>query len=448
MQYHGNEGGLGGDTPALNDYDRGWIGVDMTSSPDRVAVDKVSFARNKRFRNGDAAPRKGIKEMEWASISGFERVYDAITFSSVDDYEWILRATADGVYISRPEATAKIALPEGVTLDDEVAMVQAFNKVFMFRGETEDPLVWTPSNDPANPAANAFGAVPSSTVDGNLSISRSLLALWRHNRLWVAHDRDTLAASDIGEPHEFDPNNDFNIEKGAQDSLVGLYPLGKDLLVFKSESIMLLGNITGDLDATSNEELTRELGLKAARAVTAQGPDVWFLSDSGVQSISQVLDNKLQGKAAAVSRDVQPLIDMINWQAGKGICSTFWDGKYYLALPVDGSETNNIVLVYDTQLEAWQGFDQSERHDVFRWCKMQYQGRLRLFFVDTRGRVFLYEEDYEDRWDGEGRPIKDALMTRGYLCGTDEQKVFHAAHLSVATQDPEMKVSTVVNGFY
>ena len=448
MEYHGHEGGLGGDTPAVKDFDGGWIGVDMATAPDRIAADKVAFARNLRFRNRDATPRKGIKEMTWAGTDVINGIYDAITFSSSDDYEWILRATSDGVYISRPEVTAKIALPEGVTLDAEVTMVQAYNKVYMFRGETADPLVWTPSSDPANPSNNAFGAVPASQVEFNLSISRSSLAVFRSLRLWLAHDRDTVAASDIGEPTEYNPNNDFDIEKGAQDSIVGLHPIGKDMLVFKNKSILLLSGITGDLDATSSEELTREIGLKAPRAVTTMGPDVWFLSDSGVESIGQVLDNRLQGKSASKSRDVQGLIDSINWEVGTGICSAFWDGKYYLAIPTEDSDTNNIVLVYDMQLDAWQGFDQSEAHDVFRWCKMRYQGRLRLFFVDTAGRLFLYEEDYEDVWDSETRPIKTALMTRGYQCGTPDQKVFHAAHLSMATQDPEIRISTVVNGFY
>lgn len=447
MRTHdGSDPALRADKDELVDYDGGWIGVDMLSSPDRIEPRFCAFARNKRFRNMDAEPRLGIQEMTWAGTDDVDGIFDAIAFSSVDDFEWVLRATADRVLISRPELESFIDLPEGVTLDASARMVQAFNKVYLFRGPDADPLVWTPGSDPADPSSNAFTAVPG--PDTYSPISRSHLAIWRAQRLWVAHDRDTVSPSLINDPEEYNPANDLFIERGAHDSLVAMYPYDKSIIAFKTESLFLLSNVNGSIDEVAVDELTRESGLKSPFAVTAFGKDVWYLSDTGVQSFSQVLDNRLQGEAGAKSRPIQPLIDAINWQAAKGIVATYWDGKYYLALPINGSAYNNVVAVYDTTYNTWQGFDQSEKHRIFRWVKMQYKGRLRLFFVDTEGALFLYEEDYEDSWGGEKHPIRDAILTRGYLCNYADQKVFNEAHLAFGTQNPEIKVSTVVNGFH
>lgn len=445
-RHNENDYALRPDTSELSDYDGGWIGVDMLSAPDRVAKNKVAFARNKRFRKLDAEPRRGIKEMEWASTALINGIFDAIAFSSVDDYEWILRATADRVLISRPEAESWIDLPDHVTLDADTRLVQALNKVYLFRGYTRDPLVWTPASDPSNPQANAFTTVPPAEV--NASISQSLLAIWRNQRLWVAHDRDTVSVSDINDPTEYNTANDLYIERGAQDSLVALYPYYKDIIAFKTERLFLLRNITGSIDEVDVDEIETNNGLVSPFAVTKIGQDIWYLSAAGVLSLTQVLDNELQGQAAAKSREIKPLLDLVNWQAAGGIVSEYWDSKYYLALPIQGSAANNVVAVYDSTWDAWQGFDQSERHNVFRFVKLKYQGRQRLFFVDTAGAVFLYEEDYEDVWDGVGHPIRDAVLTRGYECGYADQKKFFQADLALATQNPQLKVSTVVNGFH
>jgi hypothetical protein len=434
-----------GDTDDLTDMDNGWTGVDMTTAPDRVDTRKVSWALNYRFRNLEASPRRGIQQMAWAT--GEEPCLDAIPFASSDEFDWVMRAFADRVVLSRPELEVTIDLPEGVTLDQDISLVQAFNNVYLLRGDDESPLYWQPGTDPADPSNNTFGPVPAAQAN-RTTIPKTTTAVWRLQRLWVAHSRDVVSPSDINRPYEFDPNNDLNVEKGAHDSIVALHPTGTDLMVLKGDSVHVLENIQSSNLAVTNRELTRDLGAVARRAVTTVGSDIWFLAAEGVMAFSQVLDNSLQGVGMAKTRDVTPMINRANPAALSKAQSTLWDGRYYLALAVDGSATNNAVLVYDTQAEAWQGVDNSAAHDVFRWVKLKYQGKIRLFFVDTKGRLFIYEEGYEDRIGSEYSEIYTELITRGYLCETLEQKVFLEAQLGLSTQRPELQFFTVVNGMY
>lgn len=437
------------DTQELTDFDGGWVGVDMKSTPDRVPADKVAWALNKRFAGLEASPRRGIVEMTWAddAHTSLNGVFDAIAFSSDDDYDWLMRATADKVILSRPELEVDLALPGGVTLDADTQLVQAFSKVYLLRGPGRSPLVWTPGGNVADPSGGAFAALPSPSPS-RLTMPQSTLAVWRAQRLWVAHDRDQVSPSDINVPHDYEANNVFDVEKGAHDSIVALYPFESDLIVLKGESIHALENINGDNLGVASREKTREFGAVAQRANAIVGKDFWFLSDSGVRAYTQVLDNRLQGQAAAVSRDVEPMLERMNKAAAGNAVAATWGGRYYLAIPVDDSATNNAVLVYDPQLQAWQGVDNSERHDVWRWVKMRYQGELRLFFVDTAGRLFLYEEGYEDVWDAANHPIQDEVITRGYLCGSMEHKVFHEAQVALATQQPQVQIYSAVNGMH
>lgn len=447
MSIHHPDGARRFDPQDLRGGDSVFKGVDMLTDPERLEPGMIAFGKNTRMRNGKIEPRRGIQELEWAEMDDITNFWGSCVYASGSGYEWLLRCTDDAVIISRPEVSAAIPLPGGVTISAEVELIQANNKIIMFRGESLAPLVWTPTADPANPAENAFGAAPS-PQGGREAISQSWTGLWTRNRLIVPHSRDEAGVSDVLDAFSYDPNNDLYLEKGAADSLVGQYPFFDDVIFFKDKSIHKAGPISGDLSDLVNRPLTSELGLSAQRAVAAIGRDLWFLSESGVMAFSQVLDNQLQGVAPPISQPMQPLIERITWASVSGAAAAVWGGRYYLAVPVDGAAYNNAVLVYDALPGTWQGFDTSSRHRISRWHKLRLGGRQRLVFTATDGKAYIYEEGREDRWDSEDQPIEMIAITRGYQCDYPDYKTFKRADADLATNRPAIQFSAVSNGFF
>jgi len=78
----------------------------------------------------------------------------------------------------------------------------------------------------------------------------------------------------------------------------------------------------------------------------------------------------------------------INKSAMDKACACMWRGKYYAALPVDGSEINNAVLVYDSQERTWLFRDDLSIESFL-------PGETALYFTSstTPGQVWLWHEN-------------------------------------------------------
>jgi hypothetical protein len=79
----------------------------------------------------------GDKVLPWHTINGQPQ-----PFRDPNGIEWLMLAADEGVFALRPYNTPlAIPLPAGVKIQTEVSFVQAFNKMFMLRGELMAPLV-------------------------------------------------------------------------------------------------------------------------------------------------------------------------------------------------------------------------------------------------------------------------------------------------------------------
>lgn len=164
--------------------------------------------------------------------------------------------------------------------------------------------------------------------------------LFAQNRLFVPSGRDDVLYSDILDYSVFVAQvNTFRINAGSADALVGLYKFNENTIIcLKENSIYELGNVYGALSEAYLNEVTREYGCVARRSVVAVGADLWFLSQRGIVSLRQTEQNKLQGVSLPASDAVQPTLDRVNWGVASGACATYWDNKFYLALPLDDAQ--------------------------------------------------------------------------------------------------------------
>lgn len=202
---------------------------------------------------------------------------------------------------------------------------------------------------------------------------------WWQGRLWTFNHGDpdyspsTLAWSNLLDGWEFDmATNSLEIAKEDGDEGMAIMPsrgAAPRLYLFKKESIYALDVVWGSgayipasgdsLDTTNSRLvlLSENVGCVAPKTVVytggAEGADIFFLARDGVRSLKRVEQDIAGGAGEAVSEPVHDRIERINWDQVHKAVAAVRNHLFYLAIPVDGSTTNNLVLVFDLIDKVW-----------------------------------------------------------------------------------------------
>ena len=136
------------DTP-LDTGDVAWSGVYLNAEPSQLTAGLLADGINLRCRTGRPVTRRGLWKPAWLNKLNGERVLPWHTvngqpqpFRDPNGVEWLILAADEGVFALRPYNTPLgVPLPAGVKIQTEVSFVQAFNLMFMLRGELMAPLV-------------------------------------------------------------------------------------------------------------------------------------------------------------------------------------------------------------------------------------------------------------------------------------------------------------------
>ena len=142
--------GAGDDPPKTTDTgDIAWTGVYLNAEASQLSAGLLSDGSNLRCRTGRPTTRKGLWKSAWLNQRDGERILpwnkihgQPAPFKDPNSVEWLLHAANEGVYAIRPYNTPmQLGLPQGIKIQTEVSFVQAFNLMFMLRGELMAPLV-------------------------------------------------------------------------------------------------------------------------------------------------------------------------------------------------------------------------------------------------------------------------------------------------------------------
>ena len=167
---------------------------------------------------------------------------------------------------------------------------------------------------------------------------------------------DEVIISDILDSDTYDQiYGQFRFNAGKADFNVGLHSFSDDkLLVFNRNSIHLVG---GAGQGAKVQLITDEVGCVARQSIIQVGNNVLFLSDNGVYGANfQDLYN-LRGNEVPLSSPINPVIQRINrdvWDKSVGV---YFDNRYYLAVPLDGSTVNNAILIFNFINKQWESID-------------------------------------------------------------------------------------------
>lgn len=169
---------------------------------------------------------------------------------------------------------------------------------------------------------------------------------------------DEVIASDILDTDTYDQiYAQYRFNAGTSDFVVGLHSFAEDrLLVFNRNSIHIVENTT-DLVAASTRVLTNEVGCVARKSIVQVGSQVIFLSDNGIYGTQFMDEYNLRGTETPLSEPINETIKRINKEAWDKAVAVYFDNRYYLAVPLDGSSENNAILIYNFLNSQWESID-------------------------------------------------------------------------------------------
>lgn len=423
-----------------------FIGVNMRLSPNNLPPSICALGINKRFNKGQAETRKGLLELAPQNIGA--TILGSCIFSDPNGYESIVVATSTACYsIMDGEIPSIVTLPSGTTLTGDIFLVQAFDVVLLFRGETATVLQW---NGSAN--GNFAEVTKTASGTGTLVIPGGVFATSFANRLFVPYTlgqrRDSILVSDILDYTRYVPQiNQFRINFGTSDDIKAITPFGlTTLIIFKGTSISYLRNVYGDLSTVYAAELTREVGLVAQKAVAQIGSFLWFLGNNGVYRMTVTLgDDKIVLDPIMKSYAMQPFFNQVNWKNASSALMAVDTERLYIVVPWgSGATTNNTIAVYNHITEQWEGYDTFQPSvDCQGILRLSYLGKHELWWIDSGGRILILNKGFgEDFWNSTHYGINDEIRTRAYYSSSSERRAFTRFGAVISSWSPTYTVTT------
>lgn len=332
------------------------------------------------------------------------------------------------------------------------------------------------------PTANSFkflGQVPDIASD-RIVVSKKISSgkgfihmpapgwgYYHQRRLWVPYwyepgagsysdrtVRDEIIASDILDSDTYDRiQNQYRITAGIADYVVGLQAFAEDnLLVFNRNSIHLVRGISGSVADTSVQLVTSEVGCVARRSIVQIGNQVLFLSDNGVYAAAFGDLYNLRGAGVPLSEPIAATIKRINKDYADRAVATYFDNRYYLAVPLDASTTNNAILIYNFLNQGWESLDATGQTGwvIDNFLVAENSGLASLYTVSPSGSI----HKVDDRSDGNDNlslfagisatiyPISSNVTTRQYSYGTMDRKKFNTYELHIESSASESSNAT------
>jgi hypothetical protein len=271
------------------------------------------------------------------------------------------------------------------------------------------PLIWD-GQETLLSAPQKF-MVDGTTVTGiTESVPCADFGLYFQNRLVLKYGDYQVLVSDILSEQCDTTLNNFIINTGGNDSIVGVLPWVQDqFLVFMTKSIYVVYVDTNNFDIgsppgaqSSTTVVTTEIGCLARRSIVSAGQFVFFLSANGVHMLTPQLDLKLLGNTLPLSEPIADFFDTVNYNAVQNSVATYFNNRFYIAMPTGSATRNDKILVYNTLNQAWESIDYYPT-GLFsdNFILSAYINQRRLMIItnfageDQYGGVFLSEEQIE-----------------------------------------------------
>lgn len=321
--------------------------------------------------------------------------------------------------------------------------------------KAKPPLYW--DRDPAGSFEYVTTGGPPESL--HLRMPPADWALAFNRQLILPFGRDESIMSDFGDPDVYDTQlAQLRIRPGEADWFVAAHPgpLTRLLYLYR-KSVHLVYRNSDDLSIDAVHEVTREVGCVARRTVRTCGEFIAWLSDQGVQLAVLGLELQLLTAKRPLSADIQDLIERINWSYADLAVAAYHDNRYWLAVPLDDSQVNNTILVFnfintaeDAPYGEWESVDRYPGDfDVVALLVLGYQGRQRLHAVSSTGYCYVLNELDQDEYgapsgDLGSYDIAGIVQGRRHLFGTLREKRLVAIRIDLE-MDADSQVAVTLS---
>lgn len=410
--------------------DDGFVGLNSRDNPAALPERFISSAKNVRLDRGVASMRKGIKRLTPGDLVG-QTVFASTVHTDTSGVDYIVLACGSALYrynALTDTLAGPISYPAGqtITSSDACDIVQALDKVWILRGYAKRPLVWDGQTIPGSVSVlNSGSGQHHKFPNGSSVIYTGNRFVVQQSKGWVVNTgvatgdvNDEISISHYLDPDNFSLLDVFKINDGSNDYLVGVAPwILNEFVAFMRNSIYYCSVGPGakaigdavDQDEAYVKVLAKDLGCVARKSIVQAAGGIIFLSDNGVYIMNPSQTTTPEGMRVGImgeplSAPINDVIQTINADHVHKAVASYWDNRYYLAVPTGSSTSNNTVLVFNFINKAWESVDTYPAgFDVMAMHIAKYGNKRRLFFIDTEQGVFVAEEnDWWDEYDSGG----------------------------------------------
>ena len=221
--------------------------------------------------------------------------------------------------------------------------------------------------------------------------------------------------------------------------ITGIAGFGEHLVVFKNDSIWMMVSV-GENPATQVEsyspiKVVSGVGCVSQASIRQVRGNLIFLAEDGIY----VFDGT--PSVRKISDRIQDTIDSIVPSRRPLAVAAHWKTKncYLLAAAVDGSDPNNMVMVYDYKNDAWWLWDSMEAQ---AWLEDEAASDdERLYFMNNRGHMFEVGADQADNRTA----ISSYVLTQRIGMGDNIRRTLRQVEVTGNNKCSALTVSARVN---
>lgn len=253
--------------------------------------------------------------------------------------------------------------------------------------KVKPPLIWNGISPNLTVATQSYIFDNAQGSTGFGSIPPADFGFYFQNRIICKISDTNIAVGDVlSENFDFQVNT-FYINQGGNDSIVGVLPwVENQFLVFMTKSIYI-AYVDPRFDPSAPDQsqitvVTTQIGCLSRKSIVSAGQFVFFLSGKGVHLLTPQLDLKLLGNTLPLSEPIDDFFDNVNYASAGITVSSYYDNRFFMALPINGSTRPNAIIVYNTLNQAWESIDTYPTGmyiDDYATC--QYNKKRRQFIL-------------------------------------------------------------------
>lgn len=215
--------------------------------------------------------------------------------------------------------------------------------------------------------------------------------------------------------------------------VVAVKALLNDVVIFKDRSLhRITGSYPGEYELI---QVYGSTGPISENTIVSSGGYVYFLCADGLCVYNGVTVQPLA--LSGGDNRLKMLAERINRRAADKACSVIWKEKMYVALPIDGSEINNAVLIWDMSEKIYMLMTE---YRVDSWLVYHGDGAERLLFA-RNNRIMVMDGDMNDGAEIKSRWISPWVDVGGKNAKKSSGRVYMSieAH-TVDGSTPKIKL--------